>query len=179
MRLPTILMPTLMGTVYLAKLQFKSSRNKRTDLIKLLISRVSLMRILCEQGRGQSLIAIHTLTMGGLTQKSCRSLSAIEKPPRHLARGFWITSLLSLLQYLCEFPKEHTNVKRFCDIYFFSISASFQRSVWMSNGFAMCSFMPAARAFSRSSAKALAVIATIGICAFAGSGSARMRRVAS
>ena len=63
--------------------------------------------------------------------------------------------------------------------HFFSISASFQRSVWISNGFAMCSFMPAARAFSRSSAKALAVIATIGICAFAGSGSARMRRVAS
>ena len=63
--------------------------------------------------------------------------------------------------------------------HFFSISASFQRSVWISNGFAMCSFMPAARAFSRSSAKALAVMATIGICAFAGSGSARIRRVAS
>lgn len=175
MRLPTILMLTLMGTVYLAKLQFKSSRNKRTDLIKLLISRVSLIRILREQGRGQSLIAIHTLTMGGLTQKSCRR----QKNPRAHGAGALSNVTLLSLRYLCAFPKEHTNVKRFCDIHFFSISASFQRSVWMSNGFAMCSFMPAARAFSRSSAKALAVIATIGICAFAGSGSARIRRVAS
>lgn len=61
------------------------------------------MRILREQGRGQSLIAIHTLTMGGLTQTSCRSLPETEKPSRQMARGFWITSLLSLLQYLYEF----------------------------------------------------------------------------
>ena len=102
-----------------------------------------------------------------------------QKNPRAHGAGALANVTLLSLRYHCAFPKEHTNVKRFCDIYFFSISASFQRSVWMSNGFAMCSFMPAARAFSRSSAKAFAVMATIGICAFSGSGSARIRRVAS
>ena len=87
------------------------------------------MRILREQGRGQSLIAIHTLTMGGLTQTSCRSLPETEKPSRTRGAGALANATLLSLRYLCAFPKDHTNVKRFCDIYFFRISASFQRSV--------------------------------------------------
>ena len=60
-----------------------------------------------------------------------------------------------------------------------SASSSTRSRCGMSNGFAMWPFMPAFSAFWRSSSKAFAVIAKMGVFALRSSAMARIRRVAS
>ena len=62
---------------------------------------------------------------------------------------------------------------------YFSASSSTCSRCRISSGFAIWPFMPARRAFCRSSSKALAVMAKMGTPALRGSDRARMRRVAS